>query len=281
MVFKNKISFSIGRKTKKEIISRFKSNVLGRKPDVSSSHAKHDGKHGHWLEKAMGLTINGDNAPDFDGFEMKNNTKNKTTFGDWSADWYIFKGDKKTPTESTSNYSVHSHGCMSRADSRDSDFLIIFGKPNEKKQGRYSWAGEPAPSIVGYNKFGQKLVVDENENILAVYSFSEDKRLNKNDIVPGCLKKDNQIIAQWNRDSIKEKLENKFNQKGWFKCLQNKEGYYTELVFGAPISYGNWIQLVKEGKVYLDSGMYQGNKRPYSNWRADNKLWDSLIIERY
>ncbi|MGR5915634.1 hypothetical protein ACT7CS_01805 [Bacillus pacificus] len=27
--------------------------------------------------------------------------------------------------------------------------------------------------------------------------------------------------------------------------------------------------------------MYQGNKRPYSQWRASNSFWDSLIVECY
>lgn len=31
----------------------------------------------------------------------------------------------------------------------------------------------------------------------------------------------------------------------------------------------------------FDSGMYEGNPRPYSQWRANNNLWDSLIIESY
>lgn len=45
--------------------------------------------------------------------------------------------------------------------------------------------------------------------------------------------------------------------------------------------YENWIKLVKQGVVFFDSGMYQGNKRPYSQWRANNSYWDSLITENY
>ena len=45
--------------------------------------------------------------------------------------------------------------------------------------------------------------------------------------------------------------------------------------------YENSIELVKKKVVFFDSGMYQGNKRPYSQWRANNKYWDSLITEEY
>ena len=77
------------------------------------------------------------------------------------------------------------------------------------------------------------------------------------------------------------KVENKFNQSGWFKCLQNDQGIYTSIVFGDPISYSNWIKLVRSGDVFLDSGMYDGNARNYSQWRAVNSFWNSLIVSRH
>ena len=33
--------------------------------------------------------------------------------------------------------------------------------------------------------------------------------------------------------------------------------------------------------IILDSGMYQGNTRPYSNFRASKDYWDLLITEEY
>jgi hypothetical protein len=101
---------------------------------------KHAGKDGHWLELAMDIAHNASNTPDILGYEMKNATSLKTTFGDWSADYYIFKD---------SNIGINR-----------SDFLRIFGKPNMKKGGRHSWSGEPSPKIGDFNKFGQRLVVD-------------------------------------------------------------------------------------------------------------------------
>lgn len=47
------------------------------------------------------------------------------------------------------------------------------------------------------------------------------------------------------------------------------------------MTYENWINLVLKGIVFFDSGMYQGNKRPYSQWRAGNKFWDSLVVDSY
>ena len=178
---------------KAEILRRFNDKVRHKKPDIAKEvNARHDGKQGHWLEQQMGLKANRSNDPDMYGFEMKNHTRGKTTFGDWSADYYIFKD---------ANYGI----------SRDS-FLQIFGKPNQDKKGRCSWSGEPAPKIQGFNSFGQRLVIDNENNILAVYCFSQDQRPHKRQVVPPNLQKENLILAQWHYQSIKTKLENKFNQ---------------------------------------------------------------------
>ena len=81
-----------------EIVRIFSENVLGRIPDSSQSNIKHDGKEGHWLEKQMGIAHNRATEPDLLGFEMKNATGGKTTFGDWSADYYIFKNPESKLT---------------------------------------------------------------------------------------------------------------------------------------------------------------------------------------
>lgn len=246
---------------KKKIIELFMNNVKGRKPDSSGSNANHDGKDGHWLEVQMGVAHNASNTPDMDGFEMKNNTSTKTTFGDWSADYYIFMDLK---------YNIK----------RD-QFLKIFGAPNVKKNNRYSWSGKPCPNIKTYNLFGQILKVDNDGNIFALYSFKEDKRPNKSDIVPIDMQKDNLILAKWNLESIKLKVERKFNKLGWFKCKKNLDGIYESIVFGNPINFNTWIEGVRKGYIFFDSGMYQGNKRNYSQWRANNAYWDSLVVETY
>jgi hypothetical protein len=246
--------------SKNLIIAKFISNVKGKTADNSAANSRHDGRSGHWLERQMGIEANSSNTPDILGFEMKNDTTSKTTFGDWSPDESIFKRNKLI--------------------TRD-EFLRIFGKPNVDKNNRYSWSGEPAPKVKIFNKFGQMLTVDSQLNIHAIYSYSKDLRSSKSAIIPTQFKVDNLILAKWSKDIIQKKLERKFNKNGWFKCLHDANGVYTEIVFGNPMDYTNWINLVKLGVVFFDSGMYQGNPRPYAQWRANNNYWDSLIVSRH
>lgn len=80
---------------------------------------------------------------------------------------------------------------------------------------------------------------------------------------------------------LKKKLEDKFNDRGWFTCKTDETGAYSKICFGEPMTFDNWIKLVGKGIVFFDSGMYQGNKRPYSQWRVDNGYWNSLITETF
>lgn len=223
-----------------EIIKRFNENVRGKKTGKTTTNIGHDGKDGHWLEQQMGVKANASNSPDLFGYEMKNDTTSKTTFGDWSANYYIYKDQ---------NYQI----------SRD-DFLTIFGKPNVQKKGRFSWSGEPCPKINTTNSFGQKLIIDNDDNIRAIYDFSKDVRLDKAKIVPLYFQKENLTLAKWDVDSIREKLEDKFNQKGWFKCLKDKQGVYVQIAFEKPICFEEWIKWVRTGDVFFDSGMYVPRK---------------------
>lgn len=249
---------------KQKIIERYFEKVHEKKPDTTKFNQKHDGKQGHWLEDAMGSKRDGKNAPDLFGYEMKNHTEQKISFGDWSPNYWIFK-DK--------DFGI----------SRD-DFLKIFGKPNEKKDNRLSWSGEPIPKIKGTNSFGVKITIDKNNDVSFVYSYSKDQRSNKTTLVPKKMQIENLVIAKWNGDgkkSLKDKVEKKFNVKGWFKCLQNKDGIYNSIGFGDPISFETWISYVKTGEIYYDSGMYKGNARNYCQWRASNAWWNARITDIY
>ena len=246
------------KEIRKKIIDRYMKNVYGKSPKTSNSNQRHDGKEGHWLEKQMSVKPNASNTPDLWGYEMKRVTSMKTTFGDWSPNYWIFKDKEYNMT-------------------RD-DFLRIFGKPNKRKNGRLSWSGEPVPKINGTNSFGMKTVIDGCDNILFVYSYSKDSREGKSKIVPQKLRKEGITIAKWNsegKNSLREKLERKFNQNGWFKCGRN------EIIFGGPMDFKTFIKHVKTGKIFYDSGMYRGNSRNYCQWRAMNGFWDSLVISRH
>ena len=252
------------RDIRNRIIERFMQNVYGKIAETSESNQRHDGKAGHWLEKQMDLKPNASNTPDLWGYEMKNETATKTTFGDWGPNYWIFR-DKK--------YNMD----------RD-EFLRVFGKPNEKKNNRLSWSGEPVPKIKGVNSFGVKTVIDRNNNISFVYSYSKDTREKKSKMVPEKLREEELTIAKWNaegKNSLREKLEKKFNRSGWFKCLIGGGGKYDKIVFGGPMNFETFMKFVKTGEIFFDSGMYQGNNRNYCQWRAYNKLWNSLVISTH
>ncbi len=265
---------------KEEIIELFRQNVKGKRPDVSGRNERHDGKKGHWLEQQFGISANADNEADLYGYELKNQTTSKTTFGDWSANVYVFT-DPRYSKLFKGNTKVE----------KQNSFVCIFGKPNAEKGGRCSWSGSPCPKISGYNDFGQILVIEPNKDIVALYSYSKDRRINKAAIVPPALQIENLEIARWygvtspttrrTDKCLKQKLEDKFNDNGWFTCKTNAFGVYEKICFGKPMNYDEWLGLVQKGIVFFDSGMYEGNVRPYSQWRANNDFWESLIVEIY
>ena len=245
-----------------EIIKIFENNVYGKSADTTSFNQKHDGKDGHWLEKQMGIVANSNNEPDLYGYEMKNSTGSKTTFGDWSASYYIFS-NKESNIDRT-------------------QFMEIFGKPNEKKDGRFSWSGSPIPNFNSPSTYnGSEMLFDDEKNIVIVYNYSKDPRGNKVEVVPLNLQQDGLILARWDRENLNSKLTKKFGHHGWFKCNKDKDGFYNEIAFGEPMVFDNWIKLVEQGVVFFDSGMYVGNARNYSQWRANNNHWDSLITRTY
>ena len=266
---------------KEQLIKIFRERVKGRRPDVSTSNPRHDGKYGHWLERQYQISANADNKADILGYELKNATSSKTTFGDWSPNYFIFK-DKKF-------FHIFNGD---KAPERQDQFVRMFGKPNAKKQGRYSWSGQPIPKLGNYNSFGTIMVIEPNLDIAIYYDHSKDQRIDKSEIVHPEFRNGIIEIARWfgatkpancgnSVKTLKEKLEDKFNQNGWFTCKLNSQGAYDRICFGAPMNYDNWIELVRSGEVFFDSGMYEGNNRPYCQWRANNSFWESLITDCY
>ena len=254
--------------------------VYGQKPDTSAANPKHEGREGHWLEKQMGVGHNASNAPDLLGFEMKNNTQAKTSFGDWNASYYIFRDEEFFP---------NLIGTTGRARQRlwrenKARFLRIFGRENN---GMFSWSGTPCPKRVtdGFNDFGQEMTVDNDNSIIIRYSFSEDRRPDKSELVPEQFQTDNLKIVGWDSEVIKKRVERKFNRKGWFKCLQDKDGVYNSIVFGEPFNIEKFLEVVRKGDVIFDSGMKDvradGTDRYRSMWRASNSFWDSWVETRH
>jgi len=259
----------------------FDDSIRGHEPVLPKGKLKHDGWEGHWLQEQFGLIADAKNAPDLDGFELKDDTgTGVTTFGDWSADEYIFFSH-----ENCENNRIKAAECAKckSAQLNRATFLRTFGTPNPEKNNRHSWSGSVCPKINHINKYGQVLTVDVDGTVRGEYHFSHDKRSNKTDLVPISLQNDGVSLATWHGESIKSKLENKFKEHGWFKCIQESGGHgkYVGIQFGGPIEFEDWIEQVRLGNVYFDSGMYEGNSRKYSQWRASNRFWTSLVEETY
>ena len=125
------------------------------------------------------------------------------------------------------------------------------------------------------------MVVDNNDTITIIYDYSNDPRANKAQIIPIEFQRDNLILASWSRNWLEPKLTDKFSQNGFFKCYRNANGIYDRIAFGEPMDFDDWLKLVRQGIVYFDSGMYVGNNRNYSQWRANNDYWDSLMVREY
>jgi len=241
-----------------EIEAIFRERVLGKSPPPRSVSG-HDGEIGHWLEEQFGVTPNNHGEADFKGYELKKDTRGKTTFGDWSADKYLFTKGLEVMT-------------------RDS-FIQTFGTPKPSRGNRHSWSGSCVPKVSGWNDVGQKLHVAENGDIFALYSFERDTRPMKSDLIPEEMRSEVVPIAIWLADSLRTHVEDKFDVFGWFSVRKNRMGVYDKLVFGQRIDFHFWIHAVRAGEIYLDSGMVEGdNKRNYSQWRANNAFWDALIV---
>jgi hypothetical protein len=255
---------TVERKVVRSLIEeRFEKFVKGQKPDLTGYHSGHDGAEGDWLTKKMGLTVNGKNEPDFQGFEMKKDSA-KTTFGDWSPDFALYLAPKRGVKPELSR----------------SEFLKIFGTPKAhpepRKNGRHSWSGEVFPTVKGVNKYGQIMKVEESGDIKALYFHNSDQRPDKKNVVPKKYQSEGVVLAHWTSDRLRLRLERKFNQLGWFKCLKDSSGCYSELQFGRPINYEAFLKMVISGDVFCDCGMYDGNSRPYMTWRANHRIWDLL-----
>ena len=269
-IYKNTFMDSGKDKLKKIFLEK----VYGKTHNIDGYNKNFRGAKGHWLEKQMGKKPDSDNNADFWGWECKNHTTSgKTTWGDWSANEYIFdKGN---------TYNLKNND----------EFMLLFGRPNPKKNNRYAWTGpNPSPKFLNQiNEFGQIIVLDEYLNVLIKYYYSKDQRYNKAKIMPKCLQTDDLILAKWygyekynisNKSALETKVHQKFNQEGWFKCSM-ENNIYNKIVFGEPVRFETWIEYLKTGDIYFDSGMYHGNYRKYSKWRSNNDFWEKLITEEY
>lgn len=244
---------------KQMILNLFMTNVKGQNIDLSEFKGTHDGREGHWLERRMGVVANAKNAPDLHGYEMKKSSPT-ISFGDWSATEYLFSKKKEF---------------LPKINMTRREFMYAFGTPNPAKDNRLSWSGKCFPKMGDYNECGQKLVITDDGSIVAYYSPPHDKRQVKPAFGDGVIP-----IAFWGAAALGLKISRKFGVKGFFVCKKVGETY-QKICFGKPISKDFFLEQMRNGKIFIDSGMYEGNARNYSQFRASRGFWDSLITEEY
>lgn len=254
------------------IINLFNNNVKGKEPCGEGMNEKHCGKEGYWLETQMNIIHNSKNEPDICGYEMKKSS-NKISLGDYSANEYAFSGkNKRNHINSVNNWTDEIR-------IKRYEFIMYFGNPNLNKNNRYSWSGTSFPKYGDWNENGQTLVISPENDILIYYSFSKDSRDTKSSF-PEYLQKDDVLIAVWKNDKMNQNINSKFNKKGFFMCKKTGNTY-TSICFGKPFDVNYFIESIKNRKVILDSGMYQGNSRNYSTFRGGQSFWNDLITEEY
>jgi hypothetical protein len=258
-----------GSQAKERIIQLFYERVKGKEVVPTKSH---DGCEGQWLEQQMGLRCNCKNEPDIEGYEMKKESP-KITFGDFSASEYLFTKDKPL-IELFNQWKRHEVNI-----SRD-QFIEFFGTANPKKKDRYSWSGKCVPKYGLWNESGQTMEFNSDGDLCIYYSFDKDSRQFKEHL-PSFLKEPEKVlIVIWFADKLGSRVNNKFNQKGFFIC-KKKDGRYEKICFGLPFNFSYFVEGLKHGLIIFDSGMYAGNTRNYSQFRSSSKVWDSMITEEY
>ena len=289
-------------KTRLAIIEIYKDKVHDKKPDTTKSTQSHDGKKGHWLEDAMGSKRDASNRPDLMGYEMKTGGS-KTSFGDWGPNYFIFRdeekfsnligktGREKQKLQQTNKDEIFlkAFGVWRNADEDTTKYNLkgeIITWKDIGKDGYYSWAGSPSPNKVsdGANDFGQGIVINKNNSISITYSYSKDKRENKAELVPKEFQIEHLELFGWGHEWIKEKVENKFNVHGWFKCNLKKEKFH-EIIFGNKITLSVFLDWIRDGDIVFDTRLKEkrpdGTDRYGMMWRAPSKFWKSTSIQTY
>ena len=231
---------------------------------IPKNTTSHDGNEGQWLEKQFGLKCNSKCQPDLFGFEMKKNS-DKITLGDWSASEYIWS-KKREYINSFNKWD--SSFKLTRV-----QFFQYFGQANPEKHNRLSYSGLCVPKYGTYNSSGQCLEFND-DGLCIFYDNTKDQR--KKDI-PDFLQGEKRLIMFWKSEKLKDHVEKKFNQKGFFIC--NKiDCLYKTISFGHPFNYEHFVENIKNKHIIFDSGMYNGNSRNYSHFRATKtSFWNSLI----
>lgn len=260
------------------IVSIFRNKIKNKRPSVLDFDI--DNRiNKHWLEQKFGLNYNGECICSDVGYELKIESEKMINFGDWTPNYYIYNQTDyleifpgNTPAE------------------RRVSFLLMFAGDFDRNN-RYYWNGENCIQTKCSNYCGLILRVEDNSDVSIIYNFSEDKRINKYEVVDFRLQKENVILAQWfgrkntkvkrngifNGRSLQSRFEDKYEGKGFCVVKSDHQGYYRSIKFGYKLTFRDWVQQVEEGNVIYSCEMNAENHRTYARWESANNIyWDRV-----
>jgi len=256
-----------------ELVEIWETEIRGKKTSeiTMSTH----GSLGHWVQEKFGQDLDSDKDADWRGLEIKTG-RQKMTFGDWGPSKWMWTTNKGKKNE---NKGLHPDVIENQ-----DQFVRMFGKPittesvryrrekDEDKRklllGRHSWSST-CPKIDQFNDAGSRLVVNPDNSIEAIYLYHKDQRGNKSELVNKKFHTGTVIIGRWESAKLDDHVTRKFGQKGWVKFVE-KGGVYVQMQLFPPIKLSTFLEWVKKGLVFFDTGMYEGNPKPYCQFRASN-----------
>jgi hypothetical protein len=285
--------------SRQNIIANFHKNVLGRYPKESELKTAHKGNLGHWLESNLGGTIDADGDADLNGYECKVESK-KTSWGDWGAPYRIFCDKSYKIFNKKNTYENMWVLCKSLGVERLHDKDGVY----------FSMSGKHIPKYINDQTDIGLSLIEEDQDIYIKYSFSEDKRDDKDILTPNELKKDNLVIYKWHGTnqsfdifkndvinnnlpigvtltglnasvSLEERIRRKFGIYGIVIGMHNKNNGFYGLKFLRSITYQDWLSFFKEKNVIYDTALTSRNNRPYNQWRSPAKFMQTLEEEIY
>ena len=285
--------------SRQDIIDQFHKNVLGRYPKESELKTAHKGNLGHWLESNLGGIIDANGDADLSGYECKVESK-KTSWGDWGAPYRIFCDKSYKIFNKKNAYENMWFLCKSLGVERVHDKDGVY----------FSMSGKHIPKYINDQTYIGLSLTEEDQDIYIKYSFSEDKRDDKDILTPNELKKDNLVIYKWhgtnqsfdifkndviNNDlpidvtleglkasvSREERIRRKVGIHGVVIGMHNQNNGFDGLKFLKSITYQDWLSFFKEKNVIYDTALTSRNKRPYNQWRSPAKFMKTLEEEIY
>jgi len=281
--------FPLSSSEYKELMKIWSEKIKGKK--TSEIPMPVQGSLGHWIQEQFGQSLDADKDADWKGLEIKTG-RQKMSFGDWTPSQWMWDVRGKS--------GLHSDVIKSQ-----DDFVRMFGKPlteqsqrykrryeanlkvgtkayNDKKKsllGRHSWSST-RPKIGTFNDAGSKLVVKRDDAIEVVYDYAKDLRPNKASIVHEKFHKGVITLARWDAEKMSNHINRKFGQKGWAKFVE-KQGIYAEIHLFEPITHSTFLGWVERGIVFFDPGTYEGNPKPYCQWRMNNSDLEKLATRYF